>query len=127
MKYVLIFGLLLSSVFAYAFESEYFHLNPEALQKSLNECPHRAPEGVSCEQLSVIALDVNQLVSELKTDPQAFGYSILLLQQNIATQELKIKNNPSQPELITILEKDKLELAHRMAIVKWLESPASKS
>lgn len=127
MRYVLLLGLCLFASLSNAQGQDDFRLNPVALQKALDNCPKVSPQGMTCEQLSVIASNVNRLVSELRMDPQAFGHTILVLQQKIAALDILLKNDPSKPELIEALKADKSQLASRMAVVKWLESPESKN
>lgn len=104
-------------------DAQYYRLHPEALQQALKKCPAPQPEALSCEELSRIALDVNQLVYSLQMSPQGFGSKIISLQVELAKQQALYRKNPNQPELLTSIEAIKQQLAMRLAIVKWLESP----
>jgi len=100
-------------------------LNPVALQRALEMCPAQSPKTVSCSELRAIALNVNELAFDLRTDPQGFGLKILSLQQTIAKQQRDLKSDSAQSEaLSTSLKQNQQELERRLAIVKWLESPA---
>lgn len=101
-------------------DAQYFKLHPKALQDAVAACPSRAPKLVSCDALHQIAIEVNELVYELRMSPQGFGQSILALQASIAKQEMS-----HQADMQSTLEKNKQELKARMAIVRWLESPTS--
>jgi hypothetical protein len=83
----------------------YYLLHHEALQKAMAQCPKFSPKNISCDELKNISLRANALAYELREDPQAFGNKILKLQQDASTTE------------------NKVQLAERLAIVKWLESP----
>lgn len=97
----------------------YYRLHPDILQKTLEKCPEHSDSAVSCDELNVIAKEVNSLAYELQNDPQGFGKVILTLQQTIAKQEKETSKNNVE----ATIEKNKQELASRLAIVKWLESP----
>jgi hypothetical protein len=101
-------------------DAQYFKLHPKDLQVAIASCPSRAPELVSCDALHQIAIEVNEMVYELRMSPQEFGKSILALQESIGKQEIGHATDTD-----ATLEKLKHELKARMAIVRWLESPTS--
>lgn len=103
-----------------AHDERYYREHPQALQEAIAACPNRVPALVSCEALHQIALQVNEYVYDLRMGPQAFGKSILSLQETIAKQE-----SSHQASIKSLLDKNKQELRERLAIVNWLESPAS--
>lgn len=96
-------------------DANYFRLHPKALLAAMANCPQRAPRHVDCQTLHSLAISVNKLVDELRMGPQAFGKTILALQENIHNPALK----PQE------LAQQTLELKTRLAIVNWLESPVS--
>lgn len=104
-------------------DEQYYRVHPEALQQALKKCPAEQPDALSCDELNRIALDVNQLVYSLQMSPQGFGTKIISLQVELAKQQASLRTNPNQPELVTSIEAIKQQLASRLAIVKWLESP----
>ena len=85
--------------------ASYYWLNHEALEKAVAQCPKFSQKNIGCDELKSIAVRANALAYELREDPQAFGNKILKLQQDASTPE------------------NKIQLAERLAIVKWLESP----
>ncbi|ASQ45650.1 hypothetical protein [Legionella clemsonensis] len=106
-------------------EESYYRRNPQALQQAIKDCPNKKPQQMSCEQLTILAEGINQLAYQLQANPQAFGKKILALQETLAKQQAELKANPSQSSLKISIEKNEKELAERLAIVRWLESPES--
>ncbi|KTC78401.1 hypothetical protein [Legionella brunensis] len=106
-------------------DEAYYRQNPQALQQAVKNCPNKKPTQISCEQLAILAESVNELAYQLQINPQAFGKKILALQETLAKQQIELKNNPNQPDLKNLIEENKKNLAERLAIVKWLESPES--
>lgn len=101
-------------------DARYYREHPKALQDAIAECPVKAPKLVNCEVLHQIAIQVNDYVYELRMSPQGYGRTILSLQETIAKQVSSDQANTKEA-----LEKNKQELRERLAIVNWLESPAS--
>lgn len=101
-------------------DARYYREHPKALQEAIAECPAHAPTLVNCEALHQIAIQVNDYVYELRMSPQGFGKTILALEETIAKQE-----SSDQADIKPLLDKNKQELRERLAIVNWLESPAS--
>jgi hypothetical protein len=101
-------------------DEQYYRLHPQALQDAIAQCPEKAPKMVTCEALHKMAIQVNEWVYELRMSPQGYGQTILALQEEIARQEQRQQNEDKQS-----LEKNKQILRERLAIVSWLESPAS--
>ncbi|CEK10970.1 hypothetical protein [Legionella hackeliae] len=106
-------------------DENYYRRNPQVLQQALKNCPDKKPSHISCEQLATLAASVNELAYQLQMNPQGFGKKILALQETLAKQRLELENNPNQPELKSLVEKNKQDLTQRLAIVRWLESPES--
>lgn len=106
-----------------AHDAKYYQLNPKALQQAIKECPDKAPLDISCAELKTVAERVNALSYELQMNPQGFGRKILALQEELANQELKLTQNPKQDILVKKIKETKKQLAQRLAIVRWLESP----
>ncbi|KTD23399.1 secreted endonuclease [Legionella lansingensis] len=124
-KYVFLIFASIALVACGRQDETYYRQNPQALQQAVQNCPNKKPADISCAQLVNIAREVNELAYQLQTSPQGFGKSILELQENIAQQQAALQSNPNQPELKSSIEKNKQNLALRLAIVKWLESPES--
>ena len=90
-------------------DATFYSLHPKYLQEAIEQCPEQHPDGVTtCEELNEIATRANELISELHYNPQGFGQKILKLQEEGVTSDTQ--NNA-------------VELAERLAIIKWLESP----
>lgn len=123
-KYIIliVMPLFVSSCSA-ALDATFYSLHPKELQQALQQCPEKHPAGVSCEQLNNLAMHANILVSELQYDPQRFGKKILTLQEELAQYKAALNGNPEQTGLQASIEKNKVQLGERLAIVKWLESP----
>ncbi len=120
-KFNLFVILSLSMCNGFAHDLNFYSVHPKELQNVLNECPTKHPKDISCEALSNVALNINQLAYELRMDPQAFGQKVLTLQEIISQQT----NLTNQTEILADLDKNKLQLKQRLAVIKWLESPAS--
>ncbi|MDP3704303.1 MAG: hypothetical protein Q8R24_00145 [Legionellaceae bacterium] len=119
------FGLLMTlwAGLCLAYDANYYAMNPKEMQKALAACPAQQPDNVSCEQLNHMATHVNDLVMELRLDPQAFGRNILAMQETIAKQIVLSTKQPLTPELQAELTKNQQALRDRLIIIKWLESP----
>ena len=104
-------------------DANFYRLHPVELQQALEKCPATHPVGVSCEQLDECATRANKLVSELQHNPQTFGQKILILQEDRAKLEAKLKGNSQESDLRGSLDSNKMQLSERLAVVKWLESP----
>lgn len=117
----LLFFLISSSALAcVAHDEQYYRLHPRALQEAIKVCPQKQACGVSCARLKQVALDVNKLAYELRLSPQDYGKKILALQELMAKQPVAASGAKASSQ-----EDYKQELRARLAIVKWLESPAS--
>lgn len=106
-------------------DEHYYRTNPKALDQAVKNCPAQQPPKLSCSQLAAIALSMNELAYQLQMNPQGFGKQILALQESLAKKEGQLQKEPAQVELKAAIEKNKQELAERLAIVRWLESPES--
>ncbi len=120
---ILLLAPLFPNTAALAHDLDYYRLHPVDLQQALDQCPGKHPAGISCEQLDECATRANELVSELHHSPQGFGKKILALQESVAAVVAELKSQPHRTRLKASLEKDKMQLRERLAIVKWLESP----
>ncbi len=117
---VFLLSTLFSLIACTPHDEHYYKGHPEALQEVIAKCPTNPPKLVSCDVLHKMALQVNDLVYELRLSPQGYGKKILALQEKIAKQE-----SSHQSDKRSLLNKNKQELRERLAIVNWLESPAS--
>ena len=106
-------------------DTHYYELHPVELQAAVKACPGTAPQGVTCEELQLLARRMNGLAYQLQANPQDFGKKILTLQQTIADQENQLKKEGISPKLQASIVQMKQDLAEYLAIVKWLESPTS--
>lgn len=117
---LLLLFTLLSLTGCGSHDERYYREHPKALQDAIAECPVHAPKMVDCETLHQIAIQVNEYVYDLRMSPQEFGKTMLALEETIAKQE-----SSHQADVKPMLDKNKQELRERLAIVNWLESPAS--
>lgn len=104
-------------------DEQYYLLHPKEIKQALSNCSSNNLKHVSCQQLEVLAEKTRRLIYELRLSPQGFGKSILKLQEKIASLKRELHKPPNQPNLKKSLEKNKLDLKQRLAIVRWLESP----
>lgn len=122
-KFILLISLPLLAGVSHANTETYYKVNLNKLQQELSLCPERHPRNVTCEQLAQYARQVNNLADELRSSPQDFGKKILSLQQSQANILAALKQDPDQPDLKQSIHYTKKQLAERIAVVKWLESP----
>ena len=125
MKYIILMMMSLWVAACSAHDENYYRQHPGELQQALNKCPAQKPKDISCDQLKVVALRVNELGYQLRMNPQEFGKQILVLQETLAKQQKALQQNNNQPDLRELVNKNKQNLKERLAIVKWLESPES--
>ena len=126
-NYFIFILMSLSASTGFAYDKDYYSLNPNALQEAVRACPSIKPKDATCEQVNEIATQMNDLAAELMTSPQAFGQKVLQLQQLIAKETYALKNAPKSSNLYAEVEKHKQSLHERLAVIKWLESPGNKS
>ncbi|CDZ78187.1 hypothetical protein BN59_02495 [Legionella massiliensis] len=124
MKYLFVACATLLIIGCSSHNEHYYQIHPQALQDAIKSCPAKQPTPLSCEQLTSLAVAMNEIAYQLQTNPQAFGRKILALQQAMASQEAALKTK-ADPELKATLEKNKLLLEQYLAVVRWLESPES--
>jgi hypothetical protein len=105
-------------------DEHYYQSHPNELQQAIKACPGRMPQGVTCDQLQTIAGRMNSLAYQLQSSPQGFGTKILALQEAIAKEEKQLKAN-GNADLQAHIDRNQHDLAEHLAVVKWLESPAS--
>lgn len=122
MKYIVLATMSLWIVACSAHDENYYLSNPLTLQQALNKCPGQQGQ-LSCDQLKILALRVNEFAYQLRMDPQNFGKQILGLQETLAMNNDNFERNPTQSNLKAEINKNKQELKERLAVVKWLESP----
>ncbi len=125
MKYFILIMASFVSVACTVHDEQYYRLHPNELQKAIVGCPGHQTADISCEQLTAVASHINQLVYQLRSNPQAFGKQILMLQETIAQQQAMEKKVSLLPETNALLIDNQRRLKEHLAIVKWLESPAS--
>ena len=106
-------------------DEAYYRTHPKELQTAINACPKQTPGAITCQQLAALGDRMNRLGYQLQSNPPGFGGKILALQETIAKQELEVIKDPDNTELAKNLEHNKKELIELLAVVKWLESPAS--
>jgi hypothetical protein len=122
-KYLIGFLLVCCLTSCTTRDAHYYRSNLKELQEVLKSCPEKAPAQVSCEKLSQIAQEMNQLSMQLQSNPQGFGRQILKLQHQIATLEADLKKHPTDSSLKQSIAEAKRQEADYLAVVKWLESP----
>lgn len=115
--------LSLWSVFAAAKDVSYYRVHPVELQLVLKACSDSPKLDEKCNDLQIIAQQLNAQAYELQSNPQQFGQTILHLQEMIAKATIELENTPSKSEIRTFLEENTAQLQQRLAVVKWLESP----
>ncbi len=127
MKYLILSAIVFLLTACQKHDLHFYRLHPRDLQEAMNECPSQIKVDPSCEQLGKIAVDINQLVSELQQNPQDFGGNIITLQTHLVTMQTQYNKLSDLDKKSTPLDKSindlKEKLAMRLAIVKWLESP----
>lgn len=106
-------------------DEAYYRTHPKELQKAISACPRQKPGALTCQQIAELGNRMNKLGYQLQSNPPGFGGKILALQETIATQEIEVKKDAANSELAKNLEQNKKELIELLAVVKWLESPAS--
>lgn len=106
-------------------DAQYYRYHPKELEQVMKNCPDKAPKQVSCQQLEEIAIHLNSLGRQLQYNPQEFGGAIIKLQETIAQQKAELLKESQNKELQEDLNKNQSDLAQRMAVVRWLESPES--
>lgn len=123
-KYLIIALVTLGLISCTTKNEQYYLSHPKELQQALKACPSQVQQGLSCEKLQQLGERMNALAYQLQSSPQGFGSRIISLQENIAKQELTLKEKKTQ-EIEASLLKSRQELAEYLAVVKWLESPES--
>lgn len=101
---------------------QYYLSHPKEIQGAIKKCQTTQTKDSSCKQIEILAQRLSILGYELQSNPQGFGHKILALQQTIATQQSELATNKDQ-QLSLSIKQNQTELADRMAVVKWLESP----
>lgn len=124
-KYLVVTLIVLGLTSCSAKDEQYYRTHPKVLQQAMKDCPNKQPSGLSCQQIEKVAVQMNTLAYQLQYNPQGFGAAILKLQQTIASQQIELTKSNANNELHLDLNKNKKELAERLAVVKWLESPES--
>ena len=105
-------------------DDTYYRQHPDELQKSLILCPKQTDSALSCDDMVLLAKEINALSYDLQKDPQLFGQKITTLQTLIINQEKSLKLSNTNHDLLTEeISKNKKQLMTLLSIVKWLESP----
>jgi hypothetical protein len=104
-------------------DGRYYRSNLNELQKALNACPKPPLGTLSCQQVQELASHMHDLATQLQYNPQEFGIKIIQLQQGIVRDQLAIQNKGAPTDLKEQLREKEQDLADRLAVVKWLESP----
>ena len=124
-KYLAALLLILGLTSCTKKNEQYYLLHANELQAAIKLCPEQQPQGLTCEQLQTIAGRMNNLAYQLQMSPQGFGNKILSLQETIAKQQQQLKSEGINADLQAKIEQNQHDLSDHMAVVKWLESPAS--
>lgn len=122
-KYWMLILMALGLNSCHAENEQYYLSHPKELQSAIKNCPNEHPKELSCKDVELLGQRLGRLGYELQANPQAFGHKILVLQQTIAQQQDQLKQNTTDQSLSLSLKEHLKELADRMAVVKWLESP----
>jgi hypothetical protein len=123
LKYVFCFLICVSGI-SFANNIDYYKMNPQKIEKELVNCPDKNPSGVSCFELRKIAAHMNELAISLQLDPQAYGRTLLALQEKQA-KLVALKNTKSATkELLAEINDNQQDIFERLTIIKWLESPS---
>lgn len=125
MKYIVLIIASLWMAISFAHDEHYYSVHPNVLQKAIETCATKQPSDVSCETLKNIASRVDESAYQLRINPLEYGKIILSLQETIAKQEVALREGSNQHGLQLSLNENVQHLQERLAIVKWLESPAS--
>jgi hypothetical protein len=105
-------------------DDRYYRQHPDELQKALILCPKQTDAMLSCDDMVLLAKEINALSYDLQKDPQLFGQKITTLQTLIINQEKSLKlSNTNHDLLKEEISKNKKQLMTLLSIVKWLESP----
>lgn len=106
-------------------DEHYYQMHPNELQQAIKSCPQHPPQGMTCSKVQEIAGRMNDLAYQLQQSPQGFGAKIIALQETIAKQQEQLKTESAPADLKTNMAENERALAEHLAVVKWLESPAS--
>lgn len=124
-KYLVVILVSLGLTSCTTKDARYYQSHPKELQQAMQSCSEQSHQGLKCADLELIAKRMNSRAYELQRNPQGFGAKILTLQETIAKQRQQFKTADTDTELKASIKKNKQELAEYLAVVKWLESPAS--
>lgn len=106
-------------------KDQYYQTHPHEMQQAVEACPVKQPQGMTCEQLDLLAKRMNTLAYQLQLSPQGFGKKIMALQETIAREQEQLKTEPLNADLKANLTQNKRDLVDYLAVVRWFESPAS--
>ena len=104
-------------------DARYYELHPQELQRAIKNCPAQSPGKISCDELKKVARKINSLAYELQMNPQGFGSKIIALQEELVQQQEQFAQHPKEQKLAMQMKQNQEQLAQRLAIVRWLESP----
>jgi len=118
-KYFLFVLSILALTSCEARDQQYYRVHPEKLEQAIKHCPAEHPSDISCEQLNIVAIDLNLLIQERNDNPLLFGKRIMALQTQLTEQQ-----QASKPDSKAIAATQQ-ELRQRLAVIRWLTSPTS--
>ena len=129
-RYLLLLLVILGLTSCTVKDEDYYRSNPKELEKAIKACPSQQPHGLTCQKVEDLGRRMNSLAYQLQYNPQGFGSKILKLQQLMVSQQAELEKNRLDKngtviKLETSLNQNKLDLSERLAVVKWMESPAS--
>ncbi|MGL5741075.1 MAG: hypothetical protein ACRCXC_00240 [Legionella sp.] len=124
-KCMVVLLLMLGLTSCSAKNEQFYMVHPNELQQAISACPENQPQGITCQQLDVLAKRLNKLAYQLHLSPQGFGQKIMALQETIAKQHGQFKTERDNANLKESLIQNKRDLADHLAVVRWFESPTS--
>lgn len=101
----------------------YYQQHPKELGQALTECREQNKQDALCKGLDALAARLQPLALQLQRSPQAFGLSILELQERIAQKQALLKSNPSDQKLHEDLTQSQQHLTDLLTVARWFESP----
>jgi hypothetical protein len=125
MKYILLGAITIFANICQAQSKSDLSLTPWALQPEIEKCVNAKVNSPECQNIVLIANTINALVLEMQQSPQGYGLSILNLQMRIA-EAMRQNQQTKDPALDAQIQQEKHELAMRLAIIRWLQSPGGQ-
>lgn len=122
MRYGIFFILCVLVSDLFATDLIWYASHPDVMNKALAQCPQNPPQGLTCEALQGLAVDMRALMYALQTDPLEYGHQVMVLQADIVNLTER-QTNKTTPHLAQVLSEKKRQLSERLAMIKLLESP----